>query len=499
MVLFLIQFAFPSRAQSGTLDLSFNTTGLLLHSLDTFGDKIEALAIQPDQKILFGGSHRTSYTASDFILSRSLPNGHLDSSFGINGSVFTYLEGRSEGHALALQNDGRIILGGSSQWYINLARYTNQGVLDTTFGTGGTVITDVIGYYSETCESIVIQSDGKILIAGYGKHNANDRPYVLLLRYYPNGNPDSSFGNNGVVIGGEGIAEAVALQSDGRIVLAGSYDFKMALWRFHPDGSVDTIFGSNGTVYTTLGTSCAANALKLLPNNKMLIAGYAYIDSTKSDFALLQYENNGLLDNNFGNGGVVTTSIGNKSAIAYGLDVQSNGYIVLGGRAMHTTPFHHFTLTRYDSLGQIDNSFGNNGIAFTPIGSGYSMGCALKIQSDEKIVLGGYTFTGPGTQMALARYDGSISLGLPKDSTLENLILYPNPIDEWATILIMKEEWNKADLVIVNDAGMVMRKMKAQSNMKIFRDHLPEGHYLLQLVQGNKVLSTVPFLILSKN
>ena len=87
----------------------------------------------------------------------------------------------------------KLFWGGFSKWYINVARYNSDGSLDTTFGTGGIAITDIPGYYSERCQSLTIQSDGKILIGGYGQEMIGDVSYFLLVRYKEDGTLDKTF------------------------------------------------------------------------------------------------------------------------------------------------------------------------------------------------------------------------------------------------------------------------------------------------------------------
>ncbi len=144
----LIALGLPTMtfAQSGTLDNTFGTNGKVITSLGTFADRGNTMIIQSDNKIIVGGSTNTSFTTSDFALIRYNNDGSLDNSFGTGGKVTTAIDSKSEGHSVALQSDGKILLAGHDNWYTNLARYNSDGSLDATFGSGGIVITDVPGY-----------------------------------------------------------------------------------------------------------------------------------------------------------------------------------------------------------------------------------------------------------------------------------------------------------------------------------------------------------------
>ena len=151
-----------SFAQPGSLDHTFGTNGKVVVTLGSFGDRGNTIAIQNDGKIVLGGSTQSSFTSSDFALTRFNGDGTLDTSFGLDGKVITPIENRSAAHTVVIQDDGKILLGGYSKWNINLARYHSDGTLDTSFGSGGTLIIDIEGYYSDQCESVVLQEDGKI-------------------------------------------------------------------------------------------------------------------------------------------------------------------------------------------------------------------------------------------------------------------------------------------------------------------------------------------------
>ncbi len=468
------------------LDNTFGTGGQVNTSLGSFGNMCNSVVIQGDQKIVFGGSTKSSgFSDFAFAIARCNSDGTLDNTFGTGGKVVTPVEPGSEGNSVAIQSDGKIVLGGSSGWFINLVRYNSDGSLDTAFGTGGKVITDIDGYYNEKCKSVAIQSDGKILLGGYGQHNSSDVPYFILVRYNTNGTLDTSFGTDGKVIGRIGYGRSLLIQDDGKILLGGGSNFTFALVRYNTDGSLDNTFGSGGEVITTVGSSSEGNSLGIQSDGKIVLGGYA-----DNNFALVRYNIDGSLDNTFGLDGKVTTVMGNYSA-GKSIGIQNDGKIVLGGYAEAD-----FALVRYNSDGTLDNTFGNGGKIITPIGVVYNPGNSLDIQNDGKIVMGGDAYNG---DMALVRYSSAF-VGIEKaDSKLFVSKIYPNPFNSVVTIQFNKPVDN-ADLIICNIFGQEVKKITNFSGQEIqfFRNNLPSGIYFLGIKEEFKII-TLGKLVISDN
>ncbi|MCC7067988.1 MAG: hypothetical protein IT523_05995, partial [Burkholderiales bacterium] len=270
--------------------------------------------------------------------------GDLDTTFGAGfGMVRTAIgTGIDLGNAIALQPDGKIVVAGycwnGSDYDFCLARYLANGTLDTSFGSGGTVITP-IGSANDYGRAIALQPDGKIVVAGICR-GASDQD-VCLARYQANGSLDTSFNLTGKVISPIGSsgesAQAIALQPDGKIVVAGrcyngnNVDFCLA--RYHPNGALDTSFDSDGKVITPIGSSSnSAGAIALQPDGKIVVAGRCD-NGGNDDFCLARYQANGTLDTSFGSAGngKVITSIGSGNDQANALALQPDGKIVVAG------------------------------------------------------------------------------------------------------------------------------------------------------------------------
>jgi len=235
---------------------------------------------------------------------------------------------------------------------------------------------------------------------------------------------DAAFGANGKVstpFGGMDTINALVTQSDGKIVVGGSSlngaETDFALARYGSDGSLDTSFGKGGVVVTSLGSSSEIRAL-VIQSDGRIVAGGSSSNVVSSDFALARYRTDGSLDSTFGSGstGIVITKVGLGNDVLNALVLQADGKIVAGGFSFvsngntFSIGDNEFSLVRYQSNGTVDTGFGTNGVVVTPFGSSEAGEIrALAIQSDGKIVAGGFSSQG-GNDFALVRYD---TLGVP--------------------------------------------------------------------------------------
>ena len=347
-------------------------------------------------------------------------SGSLDTTFGTNGIVNTPIGSSYDGaNALGIQSDGRIVVAGSSSNGSNydfaIARYGTDGSLDTTFGAGGIVTTN-IGSGDDVASALGIQSDGRIVVAG--KSGTGSNYDFALVRYNTDGSLDTGFGTGGKVttpIGSDwDIAYALGIQSDGRIVAAGyssngdHYDF--ALVRYNTDGSLDTRFGAGGKVTTSVGSGYdRAFALVIQSDGRIVVAGTSSSNGSKYDFALVRYNTDGSLDTRFGTGGKVTTLTGSGNGAALALGIQSDGRILAAGYSSNGGNYN-YAIARYNTDGSLDTGFGTGGIVTTPAGSGYDRAYALGIQPDGRIVVAGTSSNGSNYNFVLMRYDTDGSL-----------------------------------------------------------------------------------------
>lgn len=387
------RFALIRYTAAGKLDASFGSGGKVLTD---FGVKriatAFAVAIQKDEKIVAAGSSAaTNGKGSDFALVRYTPAGKLDTSFGSRGKVLTDLGGRSEdsASAVAVQRDGRIVVGGSSEVFNSdvgwtdefaLVRYMPGGKLDSSFGTGGKVLTR-LGAIDDTASAsaVAVQKDRKIVAVGRSGPGGYQSSDFALVRYTTRGKLDASFGSGGEVLAahlGEysnnNLARAVAIQKDGKIVAVGESGLgdrqysDFALFRYTTRGRLDSSFGSGGKLLTDLGGGDdSAAAVAVQKDGKIVAAGRRNDAKDEGDFALVRYDANGRLDERFGARGKVLTDLGAKSIEAISaLALQKDGKIVAAGYS-DALGSYDFTLVRYTTRGKLDTSFGGGGRMLT--------------------------------------------------------------------------------------------------------------------------------------
>jgi uncharacterized delta-60 repeat protein len=344
--------------------------------------------------------------AAVVLLSSAVPaiaaTGALDPSFGDGGKGYSALALGSWAAATAvkLQPDGKIVTAGEEQLASGArvmvsTRLNPDGTRDRAYGDGGVAAVEVGG--SAGANAIAIQPDGKIVLAGEGNGGAMD---FAAARLEPDGTLDPTFGNGGIVtvpIGSAAMANAVQIQPDGKIVLGGtatSGHNEFAAARLNPDGSLDRSFGPGGT--TTLPQTAAAWGMVLQPDGKIVLAGQESSAGTQVYMAARLLAS-GAPDWSFGIAGAVGITVG---ANAYGdaLALQQDGRIVLAGSAYTSTSVA--AAVRLTPQGWLDRTFGSGGIATVPDWYGVN-GTAIQ-PTDGKIVV-----AGTGASIVRLNADGS--------------------------------------------------------------------------------------------
>lgn len=285
----------------GSLDNNFGINGKVMTDFNGYNDYGNSLAIGDDEKIIVTGNSISPNQSSDFIIVRYLPDGSLDSIFGINGKVVIDFGDFDYAYKVILQPDGKIVIVGQadnpSDHDFFICRLDEIGNLDNSFGQGGIVTTD-FGDFDDKAVSAILQPDNKIIVVGGVPDNLFTSPF-MIARYNVNGSLDNTFGIGGKVTTDfdnetqrSDMAWSVALQSDGKIVVAGDSGGKFALARYNVDGSLDNSYCSGGKVITAVGDIIHAGAKSVLiqSDNKIVSAGYAgFSGQGLGKFALVRY------------------------------------------------------------------------------------------------------------------------------------------------------------------------------------------------------------------
>ncbi|MFM8871303.1 MAG: hypothetical protein ACKOFD_06960, partial [Actinomycetota bacterium] len=295
------QFTVGRLNSDGTFDTTFDSDGLAnLGAVDSYAF---AVAIQPDQKIVVAGKAKANIadTTYDLVLARFESNGALDSTFGTSGVVTTQLSSSDETPASVLvQSDGKIVVaaygGPSSSVDSYVLRYTSSGVLDTSFSSDG-IEPDSLGSGSHYARGLTIQGDGKLLVVG--QTYVGSVPDSFVARYNTTGTPDSTFGTSGISVfafsGDWENTNGVVHQPDGKINLFGSVNKASSnhgfIARLLADGSVDPSFGCSGLETRLEGTSTIFSDGELLSGGQIVVGGYIQSsDGTGRNFAVAQFD-----------------------------------------------------------------------------------------------------------------------------------------------------------------------------------------------------------------
>ena len=354
---------------------------------------VRATTVQADGKVLIAGSVGTvsTFGIGQMFVGRLNADGTTDTTFGTNGFVHTSIGAFSVANSIAVQSDGKIVIGGVTEdsaaaptdVRFALARYTAAGVLDAGFGTGGIVTTDFTG--NEQIDAIAIESGGEIVAAGPYFQNPNVGFHVV--RYTPSGSLDTTFNTTGTLTvnlgapasGAFAFPTALAMQPDGRILIGSRSGGNAAIYRYNTNGVIDGGFGSGGIAFNpSTATGGSISAMAVLPGGK-IVAAAAGLEPTSSPTSvnLMRFSSAGIADSTFGNGGAEFLSSSGlgleadpldptfpKYPTVYLLVPQSDGgTIAVGTRAAleDNVPVGILPLvTRVASDGTVDSTFADS-------------------------------------------------------------------------------------------------------------------------------------------
>jgi uncharacterized delta-60 repeat protein len=331
----------------GTLDDTFNGTGIVVTDLGGV-DQGRDLVIQPDGRIVVSGRMcNAGYTDCDLAVIRYNDDGSLDTGFNSDGiAIVPYKTGNNGTYGgLELAADGKILVAGyaiespTAPYDFAIYRLTANGDLDPTFSNDGVKMINFGASHSDVAQDIAIQPDGKIIAVGYTCENNGTHCDFALARLKPGtGALDKTFNYDGkqtTNFGGEEQAPSVALQSDGKIVLAGrkvnGSTINMAVARYTSNGTLDKTFnGSGKKVINFLSGYEEANYDVLVqPDGKIVTLGY--VTNQGNNFAVVRLNPSGSYDTSFGVSGKVEIDFGFDD-FAYALTLDLDGNYVLAGR-----------------------------------------------------------------------------------------------------------------------------------------------------------------------
>ena len=404
----------------GSPDASFANNGKFIDNSLITG---KAVAIQTDGKIVVAGTEIT-VGSNDFAVVRLNSNGTFDTTFDGDSKVRTAVgdpqinSGDDVVTSLALQTDGKILVGGYSLFAatardFSIVRYNPNGSLDSSFDGDGILHTPFAdAAQDESLESLAIDADGKIVAVGYAVTNSGEESFALA-RYNADGSPDVSFDGDGKKVFKirpntfERLTD-VEILADGKILAVGSSGYStvdFAVLRFKADGSLDTSFGLGGYVFTRTSEQFDSflESAAIAPNGDIFGGGYAETAPGRTSFAFAKYNSEGIPAAEFGTFGYVTTRFSDDPAQSYlatSTKIQTDGKILVGGNSFAGETFQGI-VARYETNGSLDRSFGNQSgfINFNISGTNFNILSRIALQPDGKI-------------LAVGTYIGDADLGI---------------------------------------------------------------------------------------
>lgn len=389
------------RGPAGSLDTSFGAGGIAKHPIGAAEDYGYAAALQPDGKLILVGSVYGPHF-ENFGIARFTRDGALDASFGSGGKVIVdYAKGRDIARAVAVQADGRIVVAGGTvvpgdDERFGLLRLHANGTLDTSFGTGGKLTTAFTGSANDRANALLIQPDGKIVVGGQASFSsAAGGVDFALARYLPSGALDPSFGNGGRVttpVSASGGSDKIFALAlqDDRIVAAGGDTFQVA--RYTASGALDLTFGTGGKVPKFFpGNNSGATSVVVDAQNRLVVGGHDQMNT-----AVVRLTRDGAPDPTFGNAGRTVLKLNPSNwNVTTAVAVQADGKVVAGSWVYEGNSSNdNFAVTRLMETGQVDADFGIGGTTITkgPVGKRSTARAAL-LQPDDRI---------PATRIVLA-------------------------------------------------------------------------------------------------
>lgn len=406
-------------AAPGSLDTTFGLgNGKVIVPIIASGDNVaRAMALQPDGKIIVVGSCGST-TSRDFCVARLDPSGALDTTFSSDGKLTIQVgTGNSDAYAVALQPDGKIVIAGScgvvSARDFCLTRLNANGTVHTSFADNGRAITPV-GTGDDAAAGVAIQSDGKIVVAGTCTLSGSEA--FCVVRYTAAGELDTTFSTDGKVLIGvtaePDVARAITLQFDEKILVAGycgdtvvKVDF--CAIRLLSNGTLDTSFDFDGRVSASIGNFIdVANAIAIQADGKIIIAGATTLTSGDPSMSAVRHNPFGSLDTSFSANGRLSFSVGSGADSVQGVAIQSDGKIVLAGSCEVGTAYD-FCVARRNSDGSADATFAVTGSVITPISAASDDRAAgVALDGVGNIVVAGSCGLSPNRDFCVARYEG---------------------------------------------------------------------------------------------
>ena len=395
----------------------------------------------------------------------------FDDSFGTNGLVTT--PGYFNANEMALQNDGKIVVATTEG---TLLRYLPDGTLDNSFGAAGVAIMVITDdwrngrYVSNlTITDVTVLSSGKILVVGYTTTGDFDwnTPDIIAIRFLSNGDVDTTFGFEGLArinINYTDSASAVVERPNGKLIVVGyssappPSNLSPVVLQLTENGTLDDTFGTNGATQPLIGANGSSHGVVLQNNNKIVATGTTII-SGKPNGLVIRYTENGLIDTTFSGDGYALLDIGSANTVGWHSAVNSTGDLLVSGRFNNGSD-DDFYLAKFDDGGNLDMSFGTNGVATSDFGAvGFLPGgmaldqlgrAVVTGESDSHIFVARYSLSG----VLDSSFETNGFLAIPIGSGSRGADLLIQPVDNKIVVLGNSSSSNLAVLARLKEENI---------------------------------------------
>lgn len=411
-------FATTMQGQDASLDPTFSGNGYTVDLIEGMHDRPNSIAVQDDGRIVVCGT-RVAFQDNHMLVARYTAAGALDPTFSGDGKLTVPIGfiTNNTGEAVLIQPDGRILVAGSENTMdgrrMTVVRLNANGTLHTAFGTSGraTIPMNANGDTEALC--MVLRSDGSIILAGAWTDQFST---ALMAKVDANGTEDAAFSqaaNAALVSVNATFIHDLVLLPDGRLLASGGTGSEVFILRLMPDGSLDASFGNNGQAQVTLSSTAIVGSMRSASDGRIVLVGNKTVGDLRQAL-IVQLDSTGTLDPGFGTGGIAVFATPENDDAFTDLVFLPNGEMIAGGYLMDNTNDQRFLFRRLDPSGTMDPTFGTDGVLLSDLTSGSEAARCMALQPDGKVLVAG-TVNDAIEQFCVARYvlDSDIGWGEP--------------------------------------------------------------------------------------
>lgn len=485
---------------SGTLDVSYGNNGKIILPVSAAEFIIYDAKLLSDESLICAGLIKENDLSSQNIfIAKIKADGSYDTNFNGTGWVSIDIEGKDQyARSLTIQSDGKIVAAGyhfnGSNFDMGVVRLNENGSLDNGFDGDGKLTLNFGS--TDNVNKVLLTSDNKILLAGRIYNGINSD--IALVKLSNDGSVDKDFGVEGVsAIDLSNKNEYVydALIDDDKIVIGGEGDIDgnsvFLIAKYNSDGSSDLTFGGNGYTTQQVGSAyTSVLSIKKMINGHYLLAGGTNINN-QDEFSLVSFSKNGALNPDFSDDGMLTVNAKPGNEYLKNLLVQEDGKIIAAGNVAGNGSISDFGIIRLDDNGDTDDQFGSNGFTFTDFSQGNDNLAMVAITENKKLLAIGNSYLNDSHNIVISKYHNDALSGTVAHNYPE-VKVSPNPF--YAELTLTSLDNGTAEVFIYDVKGTLVKRaeyhnLKNEAVVKIDNlDHLKEGIYYVKVTSDKGII-----------